>query len=102
MFNKMVFDLLLLITSFLGLVPLVFDSERSKVMTYSFATNSIHFVLGIKTPVDSMSYYAYTDPITGYAWMALGIFCLVSPIFLTLATKYIIKIFKRIYHTHVS
>ena len=70
-----------------GLVPLVFDSERNKAMSYAFATNSFRYVLAIKTPTDSMSYMAYIDPITVLAWTSLGIFCLISPIFLTIVSR---------------
>ena len=61
---------------------------------FSYPLFLTHMVLAIKNPLDAFNYSAYTDPLKPFAWIAVGLFCIVLPAFLTATTKYQILLSK--------
>ena len=66
--------------------------ERSKVASFSHPLVETHMVLVIKNPIDAYYYSAFIDQLKGITWMAIGLFCLVFPVFLTVITRFKKKI----------
>ena len=62
-------------------------TERSKVASFSYPLIETHMVLVIKNPVDAYYYSAFIDQLMGMTWMAIGLFCIIVPVFLTVTTK---------------
>ena len=66
--------------------------RRSKVISYTQPIVQIHNRLFIKNPTNAYNYVAYIEPFHYTTWITIGIFCVLTPLFLYLATKY--SIFK--------
>ena len=62
-------------------------NERSKVITFSQPIDSLYHSLFIKNPEGSLNLKAYVDPLTEYAWMAIGMFAIVGSLSLFLITQ---------------
>ena len=71
----------------LGLTSMAQTFERSQVASFSHPLVETHMVLVIKNPVDAYYYSAFIDQLKGITWMAIGLFCIIFPVFLTAMTR---------------
>ncbi len=65
--------------------------ERSEVMTFGDPISQIYHSLFISNPAGRPHYTAYTQPFHKYSWLAILIGLIVTPPFLYLAVKYVLR-----------
>ena len=63
---------------------------RSKVITFAQPIRETYHSLFIQNPSNTLNYMAYVEPLHYLAWMLVGMFCLVTPIFIFLIAKYVL------------
>ena len=63
---------------------------RSEVISFALPITQIYHRLFIQNPSGTFNYLAYVEPLNILAWMMVGIFCLVTPIFIYLIAKYVL------------
>ena len=66
---------------------------RSEVISFALPITQIYHSLFIQNPSGTFNYMAYFEPLHYLTWIAVLIFCLVTPPFMFLTAKYI-KIIK--------
>ena len=62
---------------------------RTEVISFALPIRHIYHSLFIQNPSSTFNYLAYVEPLHYLAWMMVGIFCLVTPIFIYLIAKYV-------------
>ena len=63
---------------------------RSEVITFAQPIRETYHSLFIQNPSNTLNYKAYIEPLHYLAWMLVGLFCLVTPIFIYLIAKYML------------
>ena len=72
---------------FPAISPFLVTLERSQVVSYSHPVGDVYHTFFIKNPTDTFNMAAYTNTLTGLAWIAIGLFCIICPVFMYLATQ---------------
>ena len=72
---------------FSAITPFGLTYERAQAVSYLHSLNNVHDEVAIKNPTDTINIGAYTEPLTLWSWISIGIFCVVCPPFLYFTTR---------------
>ena len=72
----------------LGVTEMTRTMSRRQVISFSSTIREAHYKLFIKSSAEAYNFYAYIHPMQDSFWMALSVFCIMTPFFL-FATKYV-------------
>ena len=70
----------------IGVSPFTVSFARSQVVSFSHPILQADHRLFIKNPIGNFNFQAYNEPLEDLAWVFVGLFCLLTPPFLYLAT----------------
>ena len=72
---------------FTGVTPFTITLARSAIISFPQPVVKVHFQLFIKNPSDKFKYMAYIEPLHYLSWFFIGIFCIITPLFLYFANN---------------
>ena len=67
--------------------PIAMSVERSSVITPTYPFFHAKSQIFIENPKNAINYAAFTEPLQWTAWLMVGVFALLSPIFLYMSAK---------------
>ena len=68
-------------------VPLSLTFDRHKDISFAKTMDLDFTQLYIKNPNSAINYKAYSEPLHYISWLCIGIFCIILPPFIFLATS---------------